>query len=162
MLTPPKRLHQGRGAVGKTPVFGLRDRTGQVAAQVVKSTDEGTLQGIIRGKVLAGSMVCTDEHASYQGLIADFLHKTVNHSAGKYVDGEAHTNGIESVWAMLKRGHYGVYHSISPRHLPKYVDEFVFRLNEGNCRIDTIDRLGALVRGVMGRRLTWKMLTSGI
>ena len=154
-----KKLRQGRGAVGKTPVFGLRDRAGQVAAQVVESTDRETLQGIIRAKVLSGSMVCTDEHASYQGLTADFLHKTVNHSAGKYVNGEAHTNGIESVWAVLKRGHYGIYHSISSRHLPKYVDEFVFRLNEGNCRFATIDRLGALILGAAGKRLTWKMLT---
>jgi len=154
-----KKLRQGRGAVGKTPVFGLRDRTGQVAAQVVQSTGRETLQGIIRGKVLAGSMICTDEYASYQGLSVDFLHKAVNHSAGKYVDGDAHTNGIESVWAVLKRGHYGVYHSISPRHLPKYVDEFVFRLNEGNCQIDTIDRLDALIRGTSGMRLTYRMLT---
>ena len=156
-----KKLRQGRGAVGKTPVFGLRDRCGQVAAQVVKSTDRETLQGIIREKVFANSMICTDEYASYQGLTADFLHKTVNHSAGKYVDGEAHTNGIESVWAVLKRGHYGIYHSISPEHLPKYVDEFVYRLNEGGERFNTIDRLGALVRGTVGKRLTWTMLTGG-
>ena len=107
-------------------------------------------------------MICTDEYASYQGLSVDFLHKAVNHSAGKYVDGDAHTNGIESVWAVLKRGHYGVYHSISPKHLFRYVDEFVFRLNEGNCRFPTIDRMGALIRGAVGKRLTYRTLTQQI
>ena len=156
-----KKLRQGRGAVGKTPVFGLRDRSCQVAAQVVASTDLETLHGIIREKVFANSTICTDEYASYRGLSASFLHKTVNHSAGKYVDGDAHTNGIESVWAVLKRGYCGIYHSISPKHLFRYVDEFVFRLNEGNCRIDTVDRLGALILGTEGQRLTYKMLTNG-
>jgi transposase-like protein len=131
-----KRLRQGRGTVGKTPVFGLRDRKGQVVAQVTLLTDRATLQAAIRENVLAGSLVCTDEHASYQGLTG-FVHKTVNHSAGQYVDGIVHTNSIESVWAVLKRGHYGVYHSISERHLQLYVEEFAFRLNEGNCRFDT-------------------------
>jgi transposase-like protein len=156
-----KKLHQGRGTSGKIPVFGMWDRSGQVMAQVVESTDKGTLQGIIREKVVAGSTVCTDEHASYQGLIADFLHKTVNHSAGQYVDGDAHTNGIESIWAVLKRS-CGTHHSISRRHLPLYVDEMAFRLNEGNCKFDTINRIGALIRGVKGKRLTYRMLTHGI
>jgi len=108
--------------------------------------------------VVPGALVCTDEHASYRGLV-DFVHKTVNHSAGEYVDGEVHTNGIESVWALLKRGHYGIYHSISEKHLPLYVGEVAFRLNEGNCRIDTVDGLAALVRGAVGQRLTYRMLT---
>ena len=84
----------------------MRDRDGQVVAQVVKSTDAPTLQGAIRENVLTGSTVCTDEHGSYTGLdtIADkkYEHKTVNHSAKKFVDGMAHTNGIESVWAGLQ------------------------------------------------------------
>ena len=73
-----------------------------------------------------------------------------------------HVNGIESVWAVLKRGFYGIFHSFSRKHLSMYVDEFAFRLNEGNCRIDTVDRLESLVRGVTGKRLTCKMLIHGI
>ena len=161
-----KKLNQGRGTVGKTPVLGMKDRDGQVVAQVVKSTDAPTLQGIIKENVLPGSTICTDEHKSYAGLDSipekKFVHKTVNHSAKIYVDGMAHTNGIESFWAVLKRGFYGIYHSFSEKHLPLYVNEFSFRLNEGNCKIDTVDRLEALVRGVKGKRLTWKMLVHGI
>ena len=155
-----KKLRAGRGTVGKIPVFGLRDRkTGQVIMQVVKSTDAPTLQGIIKENVLFGSTVCTDEAAAYNGLDATYKHKVVNHSAKQFVDGMAHTNGIESVWSVLKRGINGVYHSFSLEHLPRYLDEFTFRLNEGNCKIDTVDRLEALIRGAKGKRLTWKMLT---
>jgi len=161
-----KKLNQGRGTVGKMHVHGLRDRNEQVALQVVKTDDAPTLQGIIKENVLPGSTVCTDEAAAYRGLDAiagkEFKHKTVNHSAKQYVDGMAHTNGIESVWAVLKRGFYGIYHSFSEKHLPLYLNEFEFRLNEGNCKIDTVDRLAALVRGVSGKRLTWKMLTGKI
>ena len=74
----------------------------------------------------------------------------------------AHTNSIERVWASLKRGFYGVYHSFSEKHLSLYVDEFVFRLNEGNCKIDTVDRLESLVKGIVGKRLTYRMLVHGI
>jgi transposase-like protein len=77
------------------------------------------------------------------------------------VDGDAHTNGIESVWAVLKRS-YMNFHFISKRHLPLYLDELTFRLNEGNCKFDTIDRIGALIRGVKDKRLTYRMLTHGI
>ena len=107
-------------------------------------------------------MVCTDEHRSYEGLDIEFIHKTVKHSAKQFVDGMAHTNSIESVWAVLKRGFYGIYHSFSRKHCQLYVDECTFRLNEGNCKIDTVRRLEALVRGMKGKRLTYKMLVHGI
>jgi transposase-like protein len=157
-----KKLHQGRGTVGKMPVFGIRERDGNVVAQVIDSTDAKTLQDIIKQNVSVGSTVCTDEHKSYGGLNGGFVHKTVNHSAKQYVDGMAHTNGIESFWAVLKRGFYGTYHSFSRKHLCLYVNEFTFRLNEGNCKIDTEKRLESLIRGVIGKRLTFKMLTQGI
>jgi transposase-like protein len=163
-----KKLHQGRGTVGKIPVLGLRERNGCVVMQVVSATDKETLQGAITENVVTGSTVFTDEHASYEGLGSSFLpgksyeHKTVNHSAKKYVDGLAHTNGVESVWAVLKRGFYGIYHSFAAKHLSLYLSEFTFRLNEGNVVIDMIDRLRSLVKGMVGKRWTYKMLIHGI
>ena len=155
-----KKLNVGGGTKGKIPVFGMRDRkTGKVIMKVVNATDKETLQGIIKEKVLFGSTVCTDEHGAYEGLDALYTHKVVNHSAKQFVDGMAYTNGIESVWAVLKRGFYGTYHSFSLKHLPRYLDEFSFRLNDGNCKIDMEDRLVAMIRNVKGKRLTWKMLT---
>jgi transposase-like protein len=157
-----KKLKQGRGTVGKTPVFGMREReNGQVVAKVVKTTDAPTLQGAINSAVVPGSQVCTDEHRSYIGLDSKYIHKTVKHSAKQFVDGMAYTNGIESVWAVLKRGFYGIYHSFSQKHTQFYVDEFVFRLNEGNCKYDTVNRLHSLVQGIKGKRLTYEMLRSG-
>jgi len=161
-----KKLRQGRGTVGKTPVLGMRDRDGQIVAQVVELTDAPTLQAEIEKTVLDGSMVCTDEHGSYRGIDTltkkKFCHKTVKHSAKQFVDGMAHTNSIESVWAVLQRGFYGIFHWFSRKHTQLYVDEFVFRLNEGNCKFDTVNRLDALVRGMKGKRLTYKMLVHGI
>lgn len=87
----------------------------------------------------------TDDFRSYLGL-SGFNHQTVNHSAKEYVNGMAHTNGIESVWAVLKRGYNGTFHNVSTKHLQRYVDEFVFRLNEGNCQINTRDRMISLFK----------------
>nr|VFK58526.1 MAG: ISXO2-like transposase domain-containing protein [Candidatus Kentron sp. TUN] len=70
----------------------------------------------------------------------------------------AHTNGIESVWAVLKRGYNGVYHHMSKKHLNRYVDEFSFRLNDGNVKIHTMDRIDSLFSNAIGKRLTYKDL----
>lgn len=89
----------------------------------------------------------------------DFEHKTVNHEAGEYVGADgASTNAIESVWAVLKRGVYGTYHHVSPKYLGRYVDEFAFRLNEGNVARHTLQRLESFVEGTAGKRLTYKDL----
>ena len=157
-----KKLKAGRGTVGKTPIFGMRARNGNVVAKMVRKTDNRTLQDAVKQNVKYGSIVCTDEHKSYAGLDSKYTHKTVKHSEKQYVVGMAHTNGIESVWAVLKRAICGVFHSFSEKHCNLYVDEVVFRLNEGNCKIDTIDRLQALVKGMKGKRLTYNMLKHGI
>ena len=74
----------------------------------------------------------------------------------EYVNGQAHTNGIESFWAMLKRGYVGTYHRMSPKHLHRYVDEFSGRHNIRTA--DTIDQMAAMVRGMDGKRLKYKDL----
>ena len=87
----------------------------------------------------------------------------MNHSRGQYVgdDGETHVNGVESVWALLKRGIYGTWHSVSKKHLRRYVDETTFRLNEGRQSVPVIERLYALTTRTFGCRLTWKDLAAG-
>ncbi len=72
--------------------------------------------------------------------------------------GSVHTNGIEAVWAVLKRSIHGTWHHVSPKHLPRYVDEATFRLNEGNCEVDTVDRMRDFAQGIHGRRLRYKDL----
>lgn len=82
----------------------------------------------------------------------------MNHRDGEYVRDDVTTNGIESVWAVMKRGLHGVYHHASEKHLHRYVDEFTFRLNEGNVQRHTLERLDSFVTNVAGKRLTYKAL----
>ena len=152
-----KKLHAGRGAVGKAAVVGMRQRGGKVKAMPVLDTGKPTLQGAIHDYVVNGSTVYTDDHRAYMGL-QGYDHHTVNHSAKEFVNGMVHTNGIESVWSVLKRGVHGTFHHVSKKHLHRYVDEFAFRLNEGNCEVDTIDRMTSLVKGMGGKRLPYKEL----
>jgi hypothetical protein len=97
-------------------------------------------------------------YAGIGGLF--FSHETVNHSAGEYRRNAVHTNGIESVWALLKRGIYGTWHHISAKHTGRYVNEVTFRLNAGNVANHTLARLDSFIRAVDGQRLTYKRLTA--
>ena len=154
-----KKLHAGRGPVGKTAVLGMRERGGRTRAWPSQQMTFDELHGSIHEHVEVGSQLYTDDHAIFDGLDGLFFrHDTINHSLGEYARGEAHTNSIESVWAVLKRGIMGVYHSTSAKHLPRYVDEFTFRLNEGNVKIPTLDRIDSFVDGTAGKRLTYKRL----
>jgi ISXO2-like transposase domain len=156
-----KKLKAGRGPVGKQPVLGLREKGkgGRVKAFKIDSTDAGTITDVIVQNVQVGSTLHTGEAQAYGeigGLFFD--HDTVNHSNSEFVRGEVHTNSIESVFAVLKRGLIGVYHHASPKHIGRYVDEFAFRLNEGNCARHTLERLDSFVSRVAGKRLTYKTL----
>ena len=150
-----KKLHAGRGAVGKTPVVGVRDRTtGRVNTEVVESTDKGTLQNFVLRHTTAGATVYTDEAAAYQGLPRP--HEAVKHSANEYVRGMAHTNGLESHWALFKRGIDGIYHHVSVKHLPRYTTEFEGRHN--SRPLDTAEQMGIMARGAAGKQLPYSTL----
>lgn len=152
-----KKLNAGRGSVGKTAVLGMRERGGRTWAKVVDATDINTVQNEIHGAVEAGSTVYTDEFGAYSDLDGLFYrHSTVNHGAGEFRRGPVSTNSIESVWAVLKRGLHGVYHHASKKHLFRYIDEFTFRLNQGNVARHTTQRLDSFVDNVTGKRLTYK------
>lgn len=151
-----KKLNKGRGPVGKAAVIGMKDReTNQVTAMPIKRTDAGTLQGFVIGQVAPEAQVFTDEHRAYQGLPN---HQTVKHSVGEYVDGQAHTNGIESFWSMLKRGYHGTYHRMSAKHLDRYVREFSGRHNQRED--DTLVQMGAMIRNMKGKRLRYADLVN--
>ena len=150
-----KKLRAGRGPVGKTAVVGAKDReTGQVTAQVAHSTDAPTLQGFVHQNTEKDAQVYTDDALSYRGLRRP--HEAVKHSAREYVHGMAHTNGIESHWAMLKRGYVGVYHHMSVKHLGRYVTEFSGRHNARPQ--DTAEQMAAMVLGSNGKRLPYAEL----
>lgn len=159
-----KKLGLGRGPVGKTAVFGTCSRDGEVRAMVIEDTEGETIQTALSKNVAQGSKLYTDEHRSYK-TVNGYRHESLNHNIGEYVRGEVHTNTVESMWALIKRGHYGTFHQWSKKHLNRYIDEFCFRLNTrglpafdrkpGSCGI-TFSR--ALVVGMEGRRLKYKDL----
>lgn len=154
-----KKFKTGRGAVGKSAVLGMRERGGKVKAMHVDGTDGNTVHQAIHEHVEVGSELHTDEAATYTGIGGLFFgHQTINHSAGEYARGNVTTNGMESVFAVMKRGVMGVYHHTSPKHLDRYVQEFAWRLNDGNCRTHTLARLDALIRSAAGKRLTYSDL----
>ena len=151
-----KKLHAGRGPVGKTAVVGMKDReTNEVAVEVIEATDRPTLQGFVADHAEDTAMVFTDGAQAYEGMIN---HEAVQHSPGECVDGEVHTNGIESLWAMLKRGIYGTYHHVSEKHAGRYATEFAGRHN--NRPNDTIDQVRSVIRGMDGKRLRYQDLTA--
>ncbi len=150
-----KKLRAGRGAVGKVAVAGVKDRaTGQVRARVVQDTKAKTLQPFVERHTDAGAVVYTDEATAYKGI--NRTHETVCHSVGEYVRYMAHTNGMESFWAMLKRGYHGTFHHFSEKHMQRYVDEFAGRHNHRS--LDTIDQMNAVVTSLKGKRLKYSEL----
>ena len=152
-----KKLRAGRGAVGKTAIAGARDRaTNRVSAMVVTGTGAASLQGFVASRATAGAKVYTDQGAGYKGM--PFDHETVNHSVSEYVRDQAHTNGIESFWATLKRGYHGTFHHISPKHLDRYVNEFATRHNMRER--DTQAMMGETVARMVGKRLMYRDLVS--
>ena len=117
------------------------------------------LERVVRLNVESGSTVNTDEFMAYKGWVKhNYTHKTIRHIDSQYVSKGASTNSIESVWAVMKRGMHGVYHHASPKHLHRYVDEFTFRLNEGDVKRHTLDRLDSFIEAVDGKRLTYARL----
>ena len=146
-----KKLRSGRGTVGKTPVVGAKDReTNRVIAKPIANPDKPTLHSFVETHIGAGIQVYTDEARAYEGLKAHF-HQAVRHSAGEYVNGQAHTNGIESLWAMLKRGIDGVYHHVSTKHLHRYTNEFSGRHNYRP--LGTMEQITSVIGGMNGKRL---------
>ena len=149
---------EGRGIVDKVIVAGVKDRdTNKIKASVVESTDKSTLQGFIQDRVKGEAKVYTDDHTSYQNMHG-FDHESVKHSVGEYVKKKAHTNDVESFWAMLKRAHNGVFHKMSKKHLGRYVNEFAGRHNIRP--MDTINQMESMAYGMNGKRLRYKDLVA--
>ena len=145
----------GRGAVGKTAVVGIKDRaTNEVRAEVVTETDAETLQDLVEENTEEDATVYTDDARAYKGV--ERAHEAVRHSISEYVRGQAHTNGIESFWAMLKRAHDGTFHKMSPKHLQRYVSEFAGKHNVRDS--GTLAQMRDTVAGLIGQRLLYRDL----
>lgn len=150
-----KKQKAGRGPIGKQPVLGMRERGGPVRAMPVSGTDKSTIQQHVREHVAKGSSIYTDEHAAYKGM-PEYRHRAVRHSAGEYVNQEVSTNGIESFWALIKRGYIGTHHWWSMEHTHRYVAEYSYRQN--SIGLSGEPAIGSLVRNGEGKRLTYAAL----
>ena len=155
-----KREGVGQGMGGKTAIIGMRERGGRTIAQPIDAVGTLSVVSAVINNVEPGSELHTDEFQGYNKLHSLYGHKTVCHKDGEYWRNGVGTNGIESVWAVLKRGLHGVYHHASEKHLARYVNEFTFRLNAGSVKEHTLIRLNALVESCAGKRITYKELTA--
>lgn len=152
-----KKLKAGRGTVGKQVILGATERNGKVKTMPANGTDRTQLHSFITTNVAPGSTLYTDEHAGYIGIVG-MNHDSVNHSTGEYVRGNVHTNGIESFWALIKRGYVGVFHHFTPKHTHRYIAEFEMRWNMRN--FGHTNRLDDMLGSISGQRLTYKKLIS--
>ena len=124
--------------------------------KVAETTGKKVLHPFIKTHTDKAATVYTDDAAMYGSF--PFAYEAVKHSASEYVRDQAYTNDIETFWAMLKRGYYGIYHKISPKHPDRHVTEFVGRHNERER--DTVDHMRGVVRGMQSNRLSYDDLIS--
>jgi len=123
------RGKRGRGAAGKTPVFGILKRGGQVFLAVVNGCSKKELMPIIQGKILESSTVYTDGWGAYDGLIVNgYDHYRVFHSANEFARGKCHVNGIESFWSYAKR-RLAKFNGIASARFVLHLKECEFRFN---------------------------------
>jgi transposase-like protein len=148
-----------RGAKGKAPILSLVERDGSVRSYHVANVTAQTLRPIIAKSVNKASYLMTDDAVVYPAVTGGFAgHGSVNHSAEEYVRaGFWHTNTVENFFSIFKRGIYGVYHHVSETHLHRYATEFDFRYNRRMALgIDDAARTDAAIRGIAGKRLTYR------
>jgi len=146
---------QGRSMKTKSAVAGVIERGGELRAKKVPDTTGFNLKSFVCKNILFGSTIHTDEWWGYNGLASAFKHGVIKHNEGQYVNGDTHTNTLEGFWSLLKRGAEGIYHSMSDKHLQRYIDEFVFRYNTRNY--SESDRFNLMLNNI-GTHITYKQL----
>lgn len=124
----------GRTFKDKVPVFGMKKRGGEVRTVVIKDTTKKSLRPVIREHIKEGTVLYSDDWGAYDTLYRRYKYDSIDHSKGRYREGDVCTNGIESFWSHLKRMIIGIYHYVSPKHLQKYCDEITFRYNTRNLK----------------------------
>jgi transposase-like protein len=143
--------------MGKTAVFGMLERGGELRAMKVDKVNGKTVKKIIGEQVALGTSIMSDEFTGYRGLEGKFHHRTVRHGIGEYVrDYFIHVNGIEGAWSHFKRQVFGIHHWVSAKHIDRYLDEFTWRYNRREIADGT--RVNAMLVSASGKRLTYQAL----
>jgi transposase-like protein len=158
-----KRPLRGLGPThDKAPVFALVERGGKVRSYHVPEVTGANLREIVEAQLAGETIVYTDGDHTSRYSARSFETDFVNHSAGEYVRGTVHTNTIEGVFAILKRGLIGTYHHVSQQHLKRYLAEFDFRYNERSALgVEDTERAAKALKGVIGKRLTYRQPLGG-
>ena len=158
-----KRNSKNIGGMGKEIVFSLVEREGRVRSQHVPSVTAKTLRPILVAQLDAKTFLMTDDAGQYRHMHKDFAHEVVNHGAGEYVRGEAHTNTVEGYFSVLKGGIIGTYHHVSQQHLKRYLAEFDFRYNHRQALgVNDPMRTATVLAGIAGKRLTYRGSRKGL
>jgi transposase-like protein len=153
-----KRAHTHGEYARKEPVMSLVERGGTVRSFHVPEVNAETLRPIVVAQISRDSSLMTDSAPTSIWIGKEFAtHQIVNHRAGEYVRGDAHTNTVEGYFSILKRGLIGTYHHVSQQHLKRYLAEFDFRYNERSALgVDDKTRAAKLLSGITGKRLTYR------
>ncbi len=155
-----KKLNAGRGTVGKAVAFGMREKDGDAIAVRVADAKGSTLHKQMVSAILQETTIHADENSAYGVLRDDYEVQQVNHSQDEYEREGVHTNSIESLWALIKRVYIGIHHHWSEKHMQRYLDACVFRINRK--KVDTLNRVDDLLSMAMGARLTYKELIAEV
>lgn len=127
---------KGRGAAGKTPVFGLLKRNGKVFVEIVENCSKEQLMPIIQGHILEGSTINTDGWKAYDGLVLNgYTHHRVYHSKDEFVRGKCHVNGIESFWSYAKR-RLSKFNGLTDHKFYLHLKECEFRFNNRDQNLE--------------------------
>jgi transposase-like protein len=152
------KARNARGYAHKHAVVSLVERGGKVRSQHVNDVNAATLRPILKAQIDPASWLMTDESSVYRSIGKEFkYHFTVEHGAGEYVRGTAHTNTLEGFFSIFKRGMVGVYQHCSSAHLKRYLAEFDFRYNQRVALgVNDPARMEAALMGILGKRLTYR------
>ncbi len=154
-----EQVIQGRGTVGKVPVFSMVERGGEVRSQVLGVIDGESVRQPLKENVDAKATLNTDTSPVYNSVGKEFAtHETVDHAREEYVRGAAHINTAEGYFSQLKRSIDGTHHHVSEKHLPRYLAEFDFRYSTRKDEDGT--RIEKTIKRVAGKRLTYKEIIS--
>lgn len=159
-----EKYGNARGMVGKTMIIAMFDRaTKKITAKVMEKHDKESIHEFVLSHTKPGCIVLTDGSKDYLGL-PDRKHEAISHKKNKYVETRivggkevmVTTNNVENFWSLLKRGHYGVFHKLSPKQLQRYLDEAVGKRNARE--MDTIDQMTDIAKGMFKARLPYEEL----
>jgi transposase-like protein len=153
-----KNVHKGKPEPRKHAVHALVERGGKMRATHIADVSARTVRETMAKHADRRSELHTDESLTYEHVGKDFaMHKTVNHSLDEYFKDGAGVQSAEAFFAILNRGIYGTFHSVSEQHLQRYVDEFAFRRNNrSSLGVEDFERAENLLKGAKGRRLTYR------